>query len=211
MQGEEETVPCNPHKRFPKEEEVPILEDGNSSEAPIDPDGKNYIVDGLECILGLQEDQEFGGSEHMFTNGWDFMTWDEFSNVGPKEECDDVDHDDDDDRKLKVEDPAEECDNNGSIVVKRENLGFWEEEKTISLNLNYQDVLDAWSDGRSPWADDYCLSTSNDGFVCATSSVCSCSLDMLVHCVVVYLNFGCCASSCALGFFIFFFFGCLPV
>lgn len=168
MQKEEKMVSCNPHLRSPKKEEVPILEDGNSTQKPIDPDGKDNIMEDLECIFGFQDDHKFGGAGHMLTNDWDFMTWDEIPNVGLKEECDDDDHHH---HKMKMEEePFEECDNDGNIAVKRENLGFWEEKKTISLNLNYQDVLDAWSDGRSPWADDYSLLTSNDTYVCSTSS-----------------------------------------
>lgn len=168
-------VSCNPHLRSPKQEEVPILEDGNSSQKPIDLYGKDNIMEELECIFGFQDDHKFGGAGHMLANDWDFKTWVEISSVGLKEECDDADRDDDHHHhKMKMEEePFEECDNDGKIAVKRENLGFWEEEKTISLNLNYQDVLDAWSDGRSPWADDYSLLTSNDNYVCSTSS-CGC-------------------------------------
>ena len=55
--------------------------------------------------------------------------------------------------------------NNNNIV------GFWEmdDEKMVALNLNlnYQEVLDAWSDRGSLWADDCSLSfaTNNAYYV----------------------------------------------
>jgi len=50
-------------------------------------------------------------------------------------------------------------------VIKEESLGFWDgDEKRVSLhlNLNYQEVLDAWSDRGSLLADDYSLSMESN-------------------------------------------------
>ncbi|KAL5974941.1 hypothetical protein ACLOJK_031617 [Asimina triloba] len=161
LKKEEEVPPYNPKLSRPKkEEDEPVVEEMMSSA-----DGHIAIMDEIESILGIvheqkSEDNVFGGSE------WDFAEFEGFSIVEKeKEETGEQDN-----KILKMEDQSllEECDDDHhvSVVVKRENLGFWEEEKkTISLNLNYQDVLDAWSDGRSPWADDYSLSTSNEVFV----------------------------------------------
>ncbi|PPD67981.1 hypothetical protein GOBAR_DD35140 [Gossypium barbadense] len=62
---------------------------------------------------------------------------------------------------------VENEDLSGDKAVKTEHLGFWEvdDEKRVSLNLNlnYQDVLDAWSDRGPLWADDYSISTATNG------------------------------------------------
>ena len=53
--------------------------------------------------------------------------------------------------------------------MKRENCGFWDDhdEMKVSLNLsvNYQEVLDAWSDRGSLWTDEYSLLMANNGYV----------------------------------------------
>lgn len=51
---------------------------------------------------------------------------------------------------------------NNEQMIKREDVGLWEEDDekmaSLNLNLNYQQVLDAWSDRGSLWAHDYSLS-----------------------------------------------------
>ncbi|KAK6935681.1 CCT domain [Dillenia turbinata] len=62
-----------------------------------------------------------------------------------------------------------------SEFIKRENLEFGEEEEdnndgdddeknklSLKLNLNYQEVINAWSDRGSFWADEYSLAINND-------------------------------------------------
>ncbi|XP_058075126.1 zinc finger protein CONSTANS-LIKE 7 isoform X2 [Magnolia sinica] len=142
----------NPNLRSPKKEEDEVVpEDVELPSATArNASGEIDIMDELEDILGIGKEEK--KEESMFGNmEWDFMALE----VEEEEE----------ENKMKVEECFEECENDFSVVVKRENQGFWEEEKTISLNLNYQDVLDAWSDGRSPWADDYSLSMASDAFV----------------------------------------------
>jgi hypothetical protein len=56
-------------------------------------------------------------------------------------------------------------------VIKEESLGFWDgDEKRVSLNLNlnYQEVLDAWSDRGSLLADDYSLSMESTCYYVST-------------------------------------------
>ncbi|CAL0315605.1 unnamed protein product [Lupinus luteus] len=101
------------------------------------------ILDELDGVLDFEEQQNIS---------WNFMEWE------------------DDEGKVGVKDDSI----NNSIVkekqIKRENIfGFCEvnDEKmmALNLNLNYQDVLDAWSDRRSPWADDYSFSmATNNGY-----------------------------------------------
>ncbi|XP_058111074.1 zinc finger protein CONSTANS-LIKE 7-like [Magnolia sinica] len=141
----------NPNLRSPKKEEVPTVEDSHMC------DDIN-VPDELEDSLGNENEENFGVE-------WDFMAWDEISNEGFKQEEEEEEEEEENDSKMKMVESLEGC-SNDMMMIKPENIGFWEEEKkTISLNLNYQEVLDAWSDGRSPWADDYSVLMANDGYV----------------------------------------------
>ncbi|KAK9124614.1 hypothetical protein Sjap_014216 [Stephania japonica] len=56
------------------------------------------------------------------------------------------------------------------VAIKREICGFWDDEEqgkniSLNLNLNYQEVMDAWSDKGSLWAEDCSLSISNNSFM----------------------------------------------
>ncbi|KAE9596066.1 hypothetical protein Lal_00031005 [Lupinus albus] len=109
------------------------------------------ILDELDGVLDIEEQHETSsGKLH-----WDFMEWEEFPTIGEEPE-------DDEGKYNSI---------NKSILkekqIKRENIfGFCEvnDEKmmALNLNLNYQDVLDAWCDRRSPWADDYSFSMATN-------------------------------------------------
>ena len=51
----------------------------------------------------------------------------------------------------------------GEFVMKEENAGFWEAKNTFPLNLslNYQEVMDAWSERGPPWVEHYSISNAN--------------------------------------------------
>ncbi|KAG9445073.1 hypothetical protein H6P81_016413 [Aristolochia fimbriata] len=152
--------------RTPKTQEaLTVSESGETSTPnPVDEIG---IMDELEGILSIKEEEEEQFGEIVCGNmNWDCFGWGEF--------CEDVFNDE---VEYDVEEDEEECGEktksgeslerleNGNITLKEEIVGFWEEEKTISLNLNYQDVMDAWSGRRSPWAsEDYCFPTTDDYF-----------------------------------------------
>ncbi|XP_057439915.1 protein CHLOROPLAST IMPORT APPARATUS 2 isoform X2 [Lotus japonicus] len=139
--------------RSPKQEEqevpdaiTPIL--SNSYEVYSNEDFN--ILDEFEGVLNIEEEHNLPlqktsrGQVH-----WDFMEWEEFH----------------------AED-GEVTENRSKFLfeeqqIKRESVGFWDDEKmmALNLNLNYQEVLDAWSDRGSLWADECSLSLStNNGF-----------------------------------------------
>ncbi|KAK7276051.1 hypothetical protein RIF29_17182 [Crotalaria pallida] len=109
------------------------------------------ILDELEGVFNIDDEEEQKFSPYETSSAelhWDFMEWDEeFPTIGEEaEEDDDVNNI----SKCLLEEQK----------LKRENIvGFGEviEEKmmvTLNLNLNYQEVMDAWSDRRSLYADD---------------------------------------------------------
>ncbi|PON40022.1 CCT domain containing protein [Parasponia andersonii] len=168
--------------RSPKEEEQQVPDtvvnddfyegkDGNLADQGVD------IMDDLERILGINEDEDqklTKGTTNVGQLNWEFMEWDEYFHNGgeDQEEEDDVSEQKplfdikDYDKKYKCfyeeEDIEEEGyytrGNIGNINIKKEQLGFWDDDYkrvSLNLNLNYQEVLEAWSDRGSLWADDY--------------------------------------------------------
>ncbi|XLS64904.1 hypothetical protein HN51_024878 [Arachis hypogaea] len=152
------------------------------------------ILEQLEGVLDIEEEEEEEEEEEqkllpspqqgMVTScsgddeelHWDFMEWEEDHHQFPEAE---------NELKVVVRDDSRISNNNKCLmeeevkkmVVKREEesnnnniFGFWEVEDekmvALNLNLNYQEVLDAWSDRGSLWADDYSLSlaTTNNGY-----------------------------------------------
>ncbi|KAH7864061.1 hypothetical protein Vadar_025283 [Vaccinium darrowii] len=124
-------------------------------------DKETDVTDELESFWGMKEVEDLPEGKNMCGRlNWDFMDWEGFS-VGEEEESD-----------QKVADTGMYFqDDNNFNTVKSEKYGFWEndheEEKQVSLNLslNYQEVLDAWSDRGPPWADEFSLSIVNNGYV----------------------------------------------
>ncbi|KAL7585425.1 hypothetical protein Lser_V15G42155 [Lactuca serriola] len=103
---------------------------------------------------------------------WDHLIeWDEFS-------INEVDQD------QAVCDGEKSANREGSMVnlignIKKEIWGYWEEEEvdddedqehnekkeSLYLSLNYQDVMDAWSNRGPCWTDDFAQSTSDNGYI----------------------------------------------
>lgn len=129
------------------------------------------IMNDLDRILGIEEDEdEKPLRDNMYSScgqlNWGLMDWDEFGNGEEQEELDI--QEEDEDQKLVFEKETSKCFfeeesylMNKKVIVKRENsVGLWdmdidhEDNKRVSLNLNlnYQEVLDAWSDRGSLWA-----------------------------------------------------------
>ncbi|KAK3206600.1 hypothetical protein Dsin_020646 [Dipteronia sinensis] len=135
------------------------------------------IMDELEGIWGIDDESEenlsrseskvvLQGSHHQLN--WDFMEWEGFLEEDEQEE--------------EEEEEEEERNNNifgeeSDFIVKKEPIGFWVDDdyndddekkkkkkmKCLKLNLNYQEVLDAWSDRGPLWADDCSRSMANNG------------------------------------------------
>lgn len=113
----------------------------------------------LEGFLGIEEEDEekipgksMCGAGHL---NWDFMDWEEEFPLGEEE-----------DEQLGEQKFNEE-DHYGK-VIKREDFGFGdgnEKMMSLNLNLNYQEVLEAWSDRGSLWADDCSLSFKNTSYM----------------------------------------------
>ncbi|VVA16502.1 PREDICTED: zinc finger CONSTANS-LIKE [Prunus dulcis] len=125
-----------------------------------DTNGDDHVVDIMddwERILGIEEEEDGKlPSENMYGGhklNWDFMDWDEF----PKGEEDRCFCEDESYYERKV--------------LKSESVAFWDEDDEkrvhLKLNLNYQEVLDAWSDRGPLWADDCSRSSmaSNGNYV----------------------------------------------
>ncbi|XP_022732050.1 protein CHLOROPLAST IMPORT APPARATUS 2 [Durio zibethinus] len=152
--------------RIPKmeEQQVPdatVTEFNDSKESYAD--GEIDITDELEGILGIENEEKLPGNKIHGHLGWDFMDWESGYHNAEEE-----DEEDERDQKLVHTGKCFEEESEYNQVVKKENLGFWEldDEKSVSLNLNlnYQDVLDAWSDRGPLWADDYSISMASNGY-----------------------------------------------
>ncbi|XP_024023355.1 zinc finger protein CONSTANS-LIKE 6 [Morus notabilis] len=134
------------------------------------------IMDDLERILGISEDEEKLTKTNINVGqlNWEFTDiWDEFRNG---EEYQEEEEEEEDERDMKLFDKEiTKCffeeegyynSNNGIINVKKEHVGFWDDDYrrvSLNLNLNYQEVLDAWSNRGSLRADDYSLSMATNG------------------------------------------------
>ncbi|KAK7321382.1 hypothetical protein VNO77_31978 [Canavalia gladiata] len=156
---------CTSLLRSPKKEEHEVP-DAITSKLPNSNQTYTYedfnILDELEGVLNTEEEQKLqpqkincGGQLH-----WDFMEWEEFAPIG----------EDDSEGKEQVTENTRKWLFEEQEIKKETNVvGFWEvdDEKmmALNLNLNYQEVLDAWSDRGSLWADDCSLSlATNNGY-----------------------------------------------
>ncbi|KAM1254917.1 hypothetical protein ACFX2G_029803 [Malus domestica] len=135
-----------------------------------DNDHEVDIMDAWEQILGIKEEEDGKlPSDNMYSGhelNWDFMDWDEFPNV--EEEGEEIDQ--------KVYHGTDKCffeeeSYYKKNIVKCESIGFWDDDDEkkvqLNLNLNYQEVMDAWSDRGTLWADDCSLSSmaSNGNYI----------------------------------------------
>ena len=123
--------------------------------------GEIDIMDELEGILGIENEGKLAGNKIYGHLSWDFMDWE-----GGFHNAEEEDEEDERDQKVYTGKFFEEESEYGK-AVKKENLGFWEDDEkrvSLNLNLNYQDVLDAWSDRGPLWTDDYSISMANTGY-----------------------------------------------
>ncbi|XP_050367481.1 zinc finger protein CONSTANS-LIKE 7 [Argentina anserina] len=160
--------------RSPKKEEQQVPDSVNSYEEFSDTikdgyaNGEVDIMDDLERIWGIEDgdedDEKLPKGHNMFAGqdlNWDFMNWDEFPNG---EEGDgEVENEVFGDSERCLFEEESYC----KKVVKKEygTVGFCDDDEDmkkvqLNLNLNYQEVLDAWSDRGSLWAVD-CSSHSS--------------------------------------------------
>ncbi|KAF5744477.1 CCT motif family protein isoform 2 [Tripterygium wilfordii] len=149
--------------RSPKKEEQEVPD---TKEAIAE--GEVDIIDELEGILGIEDDDEELGTVygHDYHLSWDFMDLESY--IYREEE-----EDEGGDGHIKVDNTIGSIDEEKSFYYGRgvkeesETVGFFDEEEhkaSLNLNLNYQEVLDAWSD-RGPFCgDDGYLSRANNGY-----------------------------------------------
>ena len=128
------------------------------------PDEEFNILEELEGVLDIEQEQKLLPPQKNFSGHelhWDFMEWEEQFQATNGEEAE---------AKEKVTGNRIKCLLEEQQIKREENVvGFWEvdDEKMVALNLNlnYEEVLDAWSDRGSLWADDYSLSmATNNGY-----------------------------------------------
>lgn len=130
-------------------------------------------LEGIGRVHNNNEDKDYqkSATDHSSRSQltWDFMDmdWEGFANNNGDEE------EDDEREQLQIEFTRnflqhQDIDHEKKIinikgVKKKEGLGFWDENAenraSLNLNLNYQQVLDAWSDRGPLWADDFSLSS----------------------------------------------------
>ncbi|KAE8700802.1 hypothetical protein F3Y22_tig00110556pilonHSYRG00777 [Hibiscus syriacus] len=118
--------------------------------------GEIDIIEELDGLLGDENGELSRDKIDGHRLSWGFMDWETGFHH--------ADEDDEGDHKVYSSTKClEEESEYNSQGVKAEQHGFWEldDEKRVSLNLNlnYQDVLDAWSDRGPLLADDCSIST----------------------------------------------------
>ncbi|XWS53384.1 hypothetical protein CRYUN_Cryun11dG0152700 [Craigia yunnanensis] len=122
--------------------------------------GEIDIMDELEGILGIENEGKLALNKIHGHLSWDFMDWE-----GGFHNAEEEDEEDERDQKVYTGKFFEEESEYGK-AVKKEDLGFLEDDDkrvSLNLNLNYQDVLDAWSDRGPLWTDDYSISMASTG------------------------------------------------
>lgn len=165
----------NSFHRSPKKEEQQVPDTILTKLSPSKDGEENDIMDDLERILGIEDDGDEKPLRKTMSCGplnWDFMDWDEFPNNGEDQE-----EEEEEEHKAVFESETMcffEEENYCKKIVKRENVGFWDDDEekreSLNLNLNYQEVLDAWSDRGSLWADDGFLSMPPNAFYVSTQT-----------------------------------------
>lgn len=141
------------------------LQEVPSGETQID------IMDELEGILAIEDEENLaeGDGNYLYGQGlkWDFQEWEGFPVNDIVEEGG---------LMIKVENSSMSFDGESYFNMDRENSNEFVEydddiEKGLCLNLslNYQEVLDAWSDRGSLQTVDFSLSMANNGYVSTLS------------------------------------------
>ncbi|OAY58920.1 zinc finger protein CONSTANS-LIKE 7 [Manihot esculenta] len=117
-------------------------------------------MDEFDGILDIEDEEKLSKDKNMygFLN-WDFMDMEEQPNINGEDEADEY---------CKFEDRSrsffEEEESHFYSIKRESSNGFLldgeDDDKRVSLNLNlnYQEVLDAWSDRGPLWADHSSLS-----------------------------------------------------
>ncbi|XP_073113039.1 zinc finger protein CONSTANS-LIKE 16-like [Elaeis guineensis] len=126
-----------PKLRSPKEE--PCMEDAGIIDSLDNMmEGKIDIMSELERVWDIED------GKHK----WDLMAW------GQSQCKANQDGDDEIITRRSFD---------GEFVMKEENAGFWEAKNTFPLNLslNYQEVMDAWSERGPPWVEHSSISNAN--------------------------------------------------
>jgi hypothetical protein len=162
---------CNSFLKNPKEEEqvVPdtvVTQFSNTKEEAY-ANGDIDVMDEMEGILGIEDDERLSSDNMYGLVGWDFMDSEDYPTVEDEEGSEMFRFDDSRSSFFEFEDSHY----SSGKVIKEESLGFWDgDEKRVSLNLNlnYQEVLDAWSDRGSLLADDYSLSMESTCYYVST-------------------------------------------
>ncbi|KAI7984190.1 Protein CHLOROPLAST IMPORT APPARATUS 2 [Camellia lanceoleosa] len=158
--------------RSPKKEEEDVPTTMVPKFSGIVDDKETDIMEELEGILSIKDDEVLPENSTKNMCGglnWDFMDWEGFSVAGEEEESDQTV------AQTSIHFEEESHSHYNYCTVKRESYGFWDDDNhddekrrmslKLNLNLNYQEVLDAWSDRRSLWADDFSLSMANNGYM----------------------------------------------
>ncbi|KAA8543705.1 hypothetical protein F0562_021549 [Nyssa sinensis] len=151
--------------RSPKKEEQQVP-DSTIFPNHVYADKEIDIMDDLEGIWGIEDEENLPAEGNMHgQHNWDqhLMDWEGFSVGEDEEEEDGVV------QKLVENSNVSFQEKSFYRTVKRENSVFWdddEEKRPLSLNLslNYQEVMDAWSDRGSLWTDNCSLSMSNNSY-----------------------------------------------
>ncbi|XP_011003377.1 PREDICTED: zinc finger protein CONSTANS-LIKE 7 [Populus euphratica] len=144
---------CNSFLKNPKEEEqaVPdtvVTQFSNTKEEAY-ANGDIDVMDELEGILGIEDDERLSSDTMNGVLGWDFMDSEEYPTVEDEEGSEMFRFDDRSSSFFEFEDSHYSTDGD-------------EKRVSLNLNLNYQEVLDAWSDRGSLLADDYSLSMGSN-------------------------------------------------
>lgn len=151
--------------KYPKMEEQEVPE--STLDINFFQETSKFIVEKEKGIMGnMNEDENMGGLT------WDFMEWE--NNYSFNELIEDD--------QIKVDQESsmffQEVEEGHFSNIKEESgHGFWDninvdidEEnenkcKTLKLSLNYEQVLDAWSDRGSLWAAGFSVSSTNNAYV----------------------------------------------
>jgi hypothetical protein len=163
--------------RSPKKEEQEVPDSTVLTKLAAYADEELHIMDELEGIWGIEDDEKLPQDSKKYGQlNWDFMDWEEFPN-GEGEEQEQKVLEESTDRCFF----EEESYYSSKVVVKKESVGFWDDDDekrpaSLNLNLNYEQVLDAWSNRGSPWADGdgdgdgygYSLSMASNGYYVST-------------------------------------------
>ncbi|PIA37496.1 hypothetical protein AQUCO_03000226v1 [Aquilegia coerulea] len=165
----------NSSLRSPKMEEQQVPDTISSELLIVSTMDEIDIMDELDEIWGFSEDHEESIVEGNICSvfGREFMDWDDLLIEDGKQVKDEYEKNTEEEfvpKKMITRSEWLEEQTCYSNVTKEVISGFWDEvEKCTSLNLNlslnYQEVMDAWSDRGSLWAEDYSPSLIKNNYM----------------------------------------------